>query len=235
MTLGGIMTISFEREVSEDVFSDPNWPIFTYSGKRSISVISLIEYICKTTEFPKSIEFLDEFCAMKTLKYIYNNSNLSNYDSYLFISHSAWIEYNRVSNYKKLWKSLPKEWNISSFVLGSELGFQSKKGVRYAGIARIYKETFLRAIKILRANHTSLIILTENKKFDCEEQINILFKSAFTSEKISSIDWSNLSLALCKEGNILLRLSGSQDERESSLELIMTKEKLGDLGILGAL
>lgn len=225
-----IMTISFKKEVFEDVFSDSDWPIFDGGGLESVPDVSLIDFVCKSTRPFEPIDNLDESCAKKVIECIYKNSLLSNYDSYLFVSHSAWIDDNRVSNHKKLWRTIPKEWGISVFSLGAEIGIKSHDGIRFAGLIKINNDNYLQAIKILRISEACVVILTEDAQFESKGRIRKLFQSAFNNGKDSTINWSRLSREQCKAGDILLRLSGSQDELESSIELIMIKEKLNLFG-----
>ncbi len=178
-----IMTIKLNINVISDVFKDKNWIIFSNKNENSDITISLFEVISSSDNFSHSIESLDDNCAKITSKYVFNKLSLSSYTVFLFISHSAWIKESRISNYKKLWKSLPDNWNIKSLSLGNEYLFRSDKRIKYAGIVKVNKQTYRNALNLLRLSQSNLMVLTHYNNYDSEEKVSKIFNLAFHDKK----------------------------------------------------
>lgn len=141
------------------------------------------------------------------------------------MAHESWKEKTRLSLHKKLWESLPHHFHIFNLPLGNEWLFESEKGIRFAGLCEIEQSTFEQAVKILRKHLASVIIITPTKELNEREMVHLLFQASFPEIESTQIDWSNLSLNRCVNGDIIVRLSGSNDERLVSLDFIMLKEK----------
>ncbi len=224
------MTIHSKWEKSYDIFHNLDWPLFNYDKgiqkAEAVPEICILSHLCYASEIPENIGDLDAECSKQTHSMIFNNPFLKPFKVYLFVAHSSWLQKTRLSLYKKLWKSLPDHWNIFDLSLGNEWLFESESGIRFAGLSEIDPSMFDKAVTILRSHLASVLIMTQVKDFNEEEMVQLLFRTSFPEIESTGIDWSNLVLHLCVRGDIVIRLSGSNDERLTSLDFIMLNEKM---------
>jgi len=206
-----------------DVFRNKEWPLFNEEMAQKtlgrVPNFSLVEFNVFRPELPRDMAELDQACAERIAPLLYKNDKLPKESKvWLFIAQQ------RTGGIKSL---LKKEW-LDVLPLATEVFVESNRGAKSAGLVEIAAENFLTAIRILRANDSACIIASGRSDIVSERNIVHTYYSAFPSEKVpqsSGVSWAGLSLLLCPLGDILLRVSGSYDERLAAIDCIMTPEK----------
>lgn len=181
-------------------------------------------------ELPREMELLDKACAQTAAPLLYANERLGeNYNVWLLLAHGPWQANSVMVKHRKLWRSFPSAWQLDDFHLCSEFMVASHKGVRFVSVAKVNQAGLFTASQMLRSESSGALILSQSNYCDSRDDVMRLFNSAFPgSDGVAQerIDWLNLSLACCPLNEIVIRVSGSWDEREASLDLIMLPEHL---------
>jgi len=206
-----------------DIFRNKDWPLFNEEMAQKtlgrVPSFSLVEFKVFKPELPRDIAELDQACAERIAPLLYKNDKLTKENKvWLFIGQE------RRGRIKSL---LKKEW-LDVLPLATEVSIESNSGAKSAGLVEIAAENFLTAIRILRAIDSACIIVSGRSDIVSERNIVYTYYSAFPSERVpqtSGVSWAGLTLLLCPVGDILLRVSGSYDERLATIDCIMTPEK----------
>src|SRR5262249_10487607 len=139
----------------------------------------------------------------------------------------------RIVRYKKLWKSVKQRYEEENFRREPEIEISSPEGLRYAAVTEVTRENFLAGVSIVRRTRASALILTQRTNVKTEAGVRSLFDAAFLKEDgvyESMVSWSRLAARRCPEGEILIKASGSWDERQYSLDFLGLPENLRWLG-----
>lgn len=150
------------------------------------------------------------------------------YKVWLFTSHGPWQRNSAMVKHYRLWRSFPSKWRLDDFRLGSETMVESNEGVRFAGLAEVSQAGFFTATQIMRSESSCAIILSARPDIGSQGGITQLFNSAFPGNGTaqSRVDWLSLSLDCCQLGDVVIRVGGSWDEREASLDFFMLPKLL---------
>lgn len=218
--------------VAPDLFSENEVLRFQSQRLQSESrkpEIGAASIVVEEKKLPRDLKTLDKVCAENAIPLIFENTFLTEYKFWLFLAHEPWQPKSAMVRHKKLWKSLPTSWNLDCLQLFPEIMIESSEGLRYFGIAEVKKETFYNATQILRNTRAGAIVLSKRNYGKSESEVIQLFDYAFPKKNElpqNAIDWQNLSIGCCPAHDIIVRVSGSWDEREVSLDLIMLRELL---------
>ena len=191
--------------------------------------IGAIGIVVEETKIPRDLKVLDKICAENAIPLIFDNTFLTEYKLWLFLAHEPWQPNSAMVKHKKLWKSFPTSWNLDCLQLFPEKIIESFEGLRYFGVAEVKKETFYNATQILRNSRSGAIVLSKKNFGKLEFEITHLFEYAFPKNNNlpqNAVDWQSLSIGCCPSRDIIVRVSGSWDEREVSIDLIMLRELL---------
>ncbi len=195
--------------------------------------VSALTLLQKRTDFSISLGDMAANCADSAFRLIQNN--WTDYNYWLFLSHSAWLPINRITLYKKLWKSEigTIEW-ADKLVKTEELEIRSEEGVRFSGAIKLTENTLLNAIDFNRTDLGSFIFFTRKKTRLDLPQINTLFHAGFSpkgKEKIPdlSIDWLNLILHIGRTEDLLFRVWGMFDNKEAAVDIIGNYKSISSL------
>lgn len=225
------MTVHNSKEVTADVFNDPDWPLFSQAtvnkGKPTLPKLGVISYISRADSMPQDMDMLFDACVAQVKPKVFGNPLLcSRYKAWLFVAHSSWQPKSRVVMYKGLRNSLPEI--PCKGLRFKELAIEATPGVRFAGIAEIDSATFRNAI-LFPKEYASVVVISDAEELTFEDSLRSMFSAAFPSLKgiaQASIDWASLSEYLCPMGNVLVRANGSYDERLADIDCIMLTEKI---------
>lgn len=213
--------------IYDDLIHCDVWPLLDGYELVSSSTIGVIRFIARQLGIPREMATLYDVAISMVMDNIFRNASLKEYKVWLFLSHSSWQPKSRLSLYKRLWKSLSDE-ALKQFPIGTEVLFESAEGVRFAGITQVEENTFPLAIELLRKYSSAIIISREDTIAD-EQSIKLIFSAAFPAHgnvQKTSVDWPNLVMNLCQGDSIVIRTSGSYDDRQASIDCFMSSERM---------
>ncbi|MDB6064820.1 MAG: hypothetical protein JWR26_1028 [Pedosphaera sp.] len=224
--------ITVHKETHFDMFRNSEWPLFNEQvALRTLGQVpklSLVEFKVFKPGLPRDMDELDSACTSRVSEYIFDKDHvMGKFKAWLFLAHSSWRTDSAISRSEGL-DSLPADWHLAQLPRSQEVLFESDEGVQFAGLAEVNAESFQTATRILRKHGASCIILSDRPDIDSAASIKAIYRAAFPPEDkgiTSSVNWGSLSLALCLLGDVLVRVSGSYDERLASIDCIMLPEK----------
>ncbi len=229
-----------KKLLAPDVFAENECVVFDRArASKMTSLVPDIAAMCIVTtelQLPREMELLDKANADYVAPLLFDNQLINDgYKIWLFASHGPWQPNSVMVNHNKLWKSFPSKWTLDNFLLSREVMLESSEGIRFAGVAEVSKNSFLTPIQILRSESSCAIIASKRDYVDSERGVVHLFNSAFPTNNgvpQTRIDWLSLALDCCSLEDVVVRVSGSWDEREASLDLIMLSRLLPRLANL---
>jgi hypothetical protein len=196
----------------------------------SVPDIAALSVICREEQLPRDLALMDKACVEHAVSLLFGNTAFDKrYRVWLFLCHGPSQPRSVMVKHKGLWASFPIKWKLNMLCRSDEIVFESKDGLRYAGVAQIGADSLFTATQLLRANPSCALIISKRLDVSSENGINALFKSAFPLRRevaASRVDWLHLSLNLCPVGDILGSVTGSWDEREAAFNLIMRRDTL---------
>lgn len=200
---------------------------------RLAGVETPLSAVCMVTDepqLPRELESMDKACVEAAAPLLFDNERLSEkHKVWLFLAHGPWQANSVMVKHRRLWRSFPSAWELGDFRLCGEASVESREGVRFAGVAAVSRQGLFTATQILRGSNSGALLLSERDYCETEDDLMRLFDDAFPSVNgvpQGQVDWLNLSLARCPSDDVVIRVSGSWDEREASLDLIMLPEHL---------
>jgi len=222
------------KDIAPDVFVENKCVNFDKSRAlqitHAIPELAAVCIVATELELPREMELLDKACADYAIPLVFDNPRMNrDYKVWLFAAHGPWQPNSVMANHYKLWRSFQSEWRLDDLRLGAESMVKSSEGIRFVGLAEVSKAGFFAATQILRRSMSCAIILSARAEISDERSIVQLFNSAFPLYKgtaESRVDWLSLSLHCCQLGDVVIRVSGSWDEREASLDFFMSPKLL---------
>lgn len=214
------------------MFRNPEWPLFSgQAGLRTLGNLpnlSLVEFKVFKPGLPRDMEELDQACARRVSEHLFSKNGIERRPKvWLFLAHTGWTRKSGAWITQEM-SSFPSEWRVEQLPRAYEVLVESDKGIRFAGLAEVDAESFQTATRILRKHQSSCIIMSDRADIASSSSIKLVFGAAFTAEDQNvtrPLNWARLSLALCPLGDVLLRVSGSYDERMATLDCIMVPER----------
>lgn len=159
-------------------------------------------------------------CSSQIESLVNINNRLKEYSFYLVINKEIEDINSKVENYKKIWKDISGKWNLEGFTKGPEIKTEAE-GVNYfSSIAEFNMKNLPLALEIVSMNpKLKTIIISKSKNILTEKYVDKMFHILFNSEAQNSneIDYFNLSIQCCNEGNIAIRWGTSFEESELAL------------------
>ena len=170
---------------------------------------------------------LDSACANALIELI-ARGDLLDYSLYLCAMHDCWQPKTVMVRHKGLWRSILDKSDLMSLGSPKEVCFERPNSVRYGGLAELNRAQLKWGVTILRKKRASFIIISNRKNVSDAHSLSAMFEAAFPSDNSRStgINWLSLSLEMCPLSDIIVRLSGFFDDRESFIDLIMLKDCL---------
>jgi hypothetical protein len=217
-----------KNEIEKDVFS---WKYLFNKSKIHHIVAEIPDLsafsIVATMIFCRNDK--DEFikiCGEK-LKTIYSNEAVfSNYKMWLIVNLELQNPKSRVERYKKIWKVFESQCDISGFTIGSEIEIDLGGAVYYSSVAEVNINDVSKALKILDINKECILVIS-NRNLDKPNIIQSLFDLMFVpinNKRNLEVDWLNISMRLCPQGDFLIRLADSSEE--AGMDIIFSAEML---------
>lgn len=202
---------------------------------RTVPELAALCIISTELQLPRDMKLLDEACAVEAQPLLFSHPRRDqDYRLWLFAAHGPWQSKSVMVKHRKLWDSFPSAWSLADFRLNDEIMIESDEGIRFAGVAEISPAGLFVATQILRQESACAMILSKRTDVHSEDGISDLFNSAFPLQHGTAqtqVDWLSLALHRCPLEDIVIRVGGSWDEREASLDLIMLPEKLPDFNL----
>jgi hypothetical protein len=153
-------------------------------------------------------------------------SALVGYRLGLFLAHGPWQPDTAWVRRKALWKSFKIDEKRYLDRATEEL-FRSNDGIRYAGILGLETRDLPLVVDFARSHQSAFGFLMRSQPFS-EDLTSKLFVAAFPLRKglpDVRVDWLSLVQAIPSE-SVLIRASGSFDERTANLSFIMNSDML---------
>ncbi len=221
-----ILTIDCKRINSDNLFIKNNSVIFDKESAKkyfkNIPKVSAVTFLANSNfTYDKIINF-DNLLAQESVDFVFETIvKKYGYNIWLLIADGSWQSNTRIVQYKKLWKRCPENWHVFTFENRSnEIIIKNNDQIKYAGILGVEKDDFLKSISIVRENSACALFASHTSSVDSID-INKLFEKAFPNVNESHINWLSFSLYLCDKNEIAIRLAGSLDEREASIDFIL--------------
>lgn len=193
-----------------------------------------LKVICEDVRWPRSLEAMNAACAEQVKLLLFSSAaRRQAYRVWLFVAYAFWEADSRIVRYRKLWKTMPRELVDCNFHLSPEVLFESKEGVRYAGVALVTSDRFLEATRMLLARDSFALIMSKREGMDTEPRIRELFEAAFPIGKhgnVGPVDWQHLAEKLCPLSDVVIKAGGHFDDREAYIDLILSPETMAALG-----
>lgn len=194
--------------------------------------IDALRVVCSELGLPRDFARMCVACAEAAKTLVFDNRGPSGHRPWLFAATAALLPDDRVTRYKKLWKRIDESYGIGTGRRGPEVPFEFAEGLRFAAVVELTPENFAEGTRLLRALRSSALVWTAREQMDSEAGTRRFFELAFPPRKgvpDDRTDWARLASAYCPLGDILVRPSGSWDERECSLDLIGRRDQLRPL------
>jgi len=184
--------------------------------------IGAVSIICRDVDSNRSLEAMDNACIEHARAILFDEER---FNLFLFLAHAPWQSKSAMVKHNKLWKSFPKTQLLGQCNLSQELMIESREGLRFAGVAKIDSDHLVPAMNILRhENHSAAMILSSRDDISTLEGIRALYDAAFPTignKGATRLDLLNLALKVCPLGDVVVRMGGTLDDRETSIDLLM--------------
>ena len=192
--------------------------------------LAAVSVVAREPNLPRDLDLMDNTCAVEATELVFHNPQLSeDHRLWLFAAHGPWQPKSAMVKHKKLWTRFIRKWDLSQFHLRDEILLESEEGIRFASVAEVTEVGFPTTAKILREESSCTLILSKRRDVDSQDGVRQIFEAAFCpidQPVQSSVDWLNLALHSALLKDVVIRLTGSWDEQESALNLIMRREEL---------
>ena len=230
--------MNVDRVIVHDVYR-PN-DVYNFDREKVLQYrrpvrIGAISYVSRpttwTTDVSEDVARMDRACADYARPVIFGDWAVSQGLSvYLFCAHGPWQPKSVMVQHRRLWKDLSESWQLANFQLSSEVIIESDRGLRFAGIAKVGPDEFFTSTQILRSEPSNGLIISSRDIMTSEADIRRIFEAAFPISikevRETRLELLNFVLTLCPLGDIVVRISGTWDEGETSIDMFMRSELL---------
>lgn len=172
-------------------------------------------------------KFID-LCSSEVKRVITKYEVMNDYNLYLFVVVEVKDKNSRIEKYKKVWKVVQAKWEIDGFNKGIEVEIETMGKVFFSSIAEFKLKDFSRALDIVSSSsEICAIIASKRENILSQESITDIFKMAFTQQQeyTDEIDYYNLSINLCPQGDMVFRWGDSSEESE--IAIIFNRDAIG--------
>ena len=187
-----------------------------------------------TTEpdFPRDLTRMDEACLRKAKSLLLDLLLESSKAIWLLVAHGPWQPRSAAVRHSRLWNSFWSRYGLRGANLSPEIMVESDEGIRFAGVAMIDSSALFTGTQILRQQPSCALIISGRTEIPTEHGIRQLFEFAFPirgRNQQAEVDWLCLSLGCCPLGDVIVRVSGGIDDRETALDFIMSSQNLSQV------
>ena len=138
--------------------------------------------ICAKEELPRDLVLMDKTCAEHAARILFDNSAVADaYRVWVFASHGPWQPSSAIVRRKRLWASVSIDSELNILRRSDEIIFESKEGLRYAGVVQIGADSLFAATQLLRRNPSYAIIVSKRPDISSENGVKALFKGGLSS------------------------------------------------------
>jgi hypothetical protein len=220
--------ITVHKKLYQDIFHNRDWPLFSASqlaaSATDVPRVTLVEFSVFEPGIPREVELMDKACAEHVSGLIFTNVNKdAGIEPWLFVA-DRWWRHKSERVMSDAFRSLPKEWMLERMPRSVEIAVEQDGRVRFAAISKLDRETFSFATALLRRHLASYILLSSRPEVATGESLKSMYLSAFPkqhSEECSEVNWPSLAADLCPKGDIIVRVSGSYDERLVAIDCLV--------------
>jgi len=188
--------------------------------------LSMIKVISINGDNLMSKEERDEFkqIASNKISELLLPMQQLNYKCNLICKRMVTDKKSKVQNYKKVWKNLKEEYDLSKFELGEEVLLEVKDYYNYCGIAQTDLENIGIAIDMVIKNPIRhALFISMRKGILSEKETYKLSNIAFNQKNRDiTVDNAELSAFLCAQGDIIVRWGDGSAEAE--IDLVFNSE-----------
>lgn len=165
------------------------------------------------------ISFILE-CSREIYLLVNDNNILNKYKFYLVVNKKIKDINSRIENYRKIWKSINKNFDIGSFNKGPEIKVDIEENHYFSSISEFNIERLSLALEIVSINpKLNTIIMSKCDNILTENYIDKIFHILFNcqAQYSNEIDYYGLSIQCCNKGDIAIRWGTSFEEVEAAL------------------
>lgn len=142
----------------------------------------------------------------------------SKYNIYIIVNEKVKNVNSRVEHYKKCWKKIACEFDISKLELGNEIGYEYKEQFFYAGIAKTSITNMIDVMKIVNAKPNKCILFASLNNYMDKSYIDSGFIESYIAyNRYGDIDYSKCFIQCSINHDIGLRYGTNYSEAELAL------------------
>jgi len=227
------MTIEVSVLDSPDLFTDNRSLLFhrpkTVQDSTAVPQLGAVTFISEKSDASLKLTDLAAACGKKAFSLIRAYCG-EPYKGWLFVADGPWREATRVVLHQRLWKNHRNLIEATpSGTRSDEIEIKCGTKVRYAGLLDITDGLIDMATNAARTCPSFAIIFSRRNDITLASSIGQIFCHSFPKEdglKRTSVDWMSLAIALCPEGDLLLRVTGLFDDHEAAVDVIGTPKDL---------
>jgi hypothetical protein len=219
------MAHDVEKLRFDDLFGCEEWPLFsarrTEFGDDSAPRLTVICFEADGIWGVDSSINLKRDCVQAAIKWLRQlPAGGAEAKMWLFVAHWYWLPQNRITHYKRLWKSN----DAARLPLGprsAEVSVSHEKGIRFAGTLQLATKDISSVIWDETSFSTAVIV--SRRDLGLPEEIHRLFASAFPGGQ-GNVDWAGLAATVGPLGDILIRGTIEKDGMRPGVDCFFVAE-----------
>jgi hypothetical protein len=140
------------------------------------------------------------------------------YNVYFIINERMINIHSKVEHYKKCWKKIASEVDLSKFELGHEIGYEFANHFFYAGIAKTSISNMPDVLRLVNTRPNKCVLFASKNNYFAEQYINDKFiKSYIAYNQFGNIDHSKCFEQCSRNHDLGIRYGTSFLESELAL------------------
>jgi len=194
--------------------------------------ISALSLVCSDEQPLESLEPAEGMCIDALGHIVFDQENSKYFSPWLFLAHGAWQPNTRIVKHHRLRGGFASSHQFDALTKAQDIEIESAEGIRYASTVKLDEAMLPLALKIIRREKISSVILLSDIEWDWIEQTKELFEVAFPDSingPQTRISWPSLIISLCPQNHLLVKANGSMDDGELSLRIIGLTKKVHGL------
>jgi len=140
----------------------------------------------------------------------------------LFVATPFWDQHNVVSRRRGVWGRDDLRWLPPAASRSNDVEITRESASRFAGLAKIEAASFLDACEFLRTHESSFLFISSRADID-DERVRAMVLEVFPTGA-PNVDWGSVVAQVGNEAAACVRVSGSFDDPEISIDVFMSAD-----------
>lgn len=145
----------------------------------------------------------------------------------LFAATPFWDHHNVLSRRRGIWGRDELSWLTADARRSADVEITRDSGSRFAGLVEIEASSLFEAADFVRTHESSFLFMSKRDDLS-DERVRALFAEVFPSSE-STVDWGCVVDQIGKDAAACIRVSGSFDDPDVSLDVFMSADLLAKL------